>query len=411
MDPVVERVAGLDVHKDTVVANVRVPGEDGKRHEETHTFGTTLPSLLTLLDWLVGQQITVVGMEATGVYWKPVYYVLEDALECWLLNARHLKAVPGRKTDVADAAWIAQLVEYGLVRPSFVPPKPIRDLRDLTRYRKAQIQERTREAQRLDKVLQDAGLKLSSVATNILGKSARAMLEAMVAGTTDPEVLAELARGRMRAKLPALREALQSRFRPHHALIVGEILGKLDYLDEIIERLSEEIGRLIAPFASAVELLRTIPGVDQRTAEMMLAEIGADMSRFASAGHLASWAGICPGNNESGGKHRSGRTRKGSKWLREALIESAKSAARTKDTFLADQYHRLKGRRGHGRATVAVAHSILVIAYHLLSRGEPYSELGAGHYVERHGSETYKRKLVANLERMGYSVTLEPAAA
>ncbi|MDB5114412.1 MAG: transposase [Chloroflexi bacterium] len=411
MDRVVERVAGLDVHKDTVVATVRVPAEDGRRHEETHTFGTTLSDLLTLVDWLASHRVTLVGMEATGVYWKPVYFVLEDALECWLLNARHLKAVPGRKTDVADSAWIAQLVEHGLVRPSFVPPKPIRDLRDLTRYRKAQIQERTREAQRLDKVLQDAGVKLSSVATNILGKSARDMLDALVSGTTDPEVLAELARGRMRKKLPELREALRSRFRAHHGLIVGEILGKLDYLDEMIERLSEEIGRLIAPFGSAVELLRTIPGVDHRTAESLLSEIGADMSRFASAAHLASWAGMCPGNNESGGKHRSGRTRKGSKWLRLALVESAKAACRTKETFLAAQYHRLKGRRGHAKATVAVGHSILVIAYHLMSREEPYTELGATHYVERHGGEKYKRRLVASLERMGYSVTLEPTAA
>jgi transposase len=411
MERVVERVAGLDVHKDTVVATVRVPGKGAKSHQETHTFGTTLTDLLTLQDWLVSYRVTLVGMEATGVYWKPVYYVLEDTLECWLLNARHLKAVPGRKTDVADSAWIAQLLEHGLVRPSFVPPKPIRDLRDLTRYRKAQIQERSREAQRLDKVLQDAGIKLSSVATDLQGKSARDMLDAMVSGTTDPEVLAEMARGRMRRKLPALREALRGRFRPHHALIVGEIMGKLDYLDEMIERLSEEIGRLIDPFRPAVELLRTIPGVDQRTAEALLGEIGADMSRFASAAHLASWAGMCPGNNASGGRHRSGRTRKGSKWLRVALVESAKATCRTKKTFLSAQYHRLKGRRGHAKATVAVGHSILVIVYHLLSRGEPYTELGAAHYVERHGGERYRERLVANLERMGYSVTLEPTAA
>ncbi|MGI0131047.1 MAG: IS110 family transposase, partial [Thermoplasmata archaeon] len=344
-------------------------------------------------------------------YWKPVYYVLEDEFECWLLNARHLKAVPGRKTDVADSAWIAQLVEHGLVRPSFVPPKEIRDLRDLTRYRKVQIQERSREAQRLDKVLQDAGVKLSSVATNLLGKSARAMLEAMVSGTTDPEVLADLARGRMRQKLAELQAALRGRFRRHHALIVGEILNKLDFLDEMIERLSEEIGRLIDPFEWAVELLVTIPGVERRTAETLIAEIGADMGRFPSAGHLAAWAGMCPGNNESGGKRRPAGRRPGSKWLRVALIESAKSACRTKETFLAAQYQRLKGRRGHGRATVAVAHSILVIAYHLLSRREPYSELGAGHYMERHGGESYKRKLVANLERLGYRVNLEPTAA
>ena len=411
MEPVFTRVAGLDVHKDTVVATVRVPGEGGEVLQETHTFGTTLVALLTLQDWLGSHGVTLVGMEATGVYWKPVYYVLEDEFECWLLNARHLKAVPGRKTDVADSAWIAQLVEHGLVRPSFVPPKEIRDLRDLTRYRKVQIQERSREAQRLDKVLQDAGVKLSSVASSILGKSARTMLEAMVSGTTDPAVLADLARGRMRQKLPELEAALRGRFRKHHALIVGAILSKLDFLDEMIGRLSEEIGKLIDPFEWAVGLLVTIPGVDRRTAEVVVAEIGTDMSRFATAGHLASWAGMCPGNNESGGKHRPAGTRRGSRWLRQALVESAKSACRTRETFLGAQYHRLKGRRGHGRATVAVAHSILVIAYHLLSRKEPYSELGAQHYVERHGGETYKRKLVANLERMGYRVSLEPTAA
>jgi transposase len=411
MDRVVERCAGLDVHKDTVVACIRVPGEAAKRHEETVTFGTTQAALLALRDWLTSHGVTLVGMEATGVYWKPVYYVLEDAIECWLLNARHLKAVPGRKTDVADAAWIAQLVEHGLVRPSFVPPKPIRDLRDLTRYRKALIQERGREAQRLDKVLQDAGVKLSSVATDILGVSGRAMLEGLVSGTRDPEVLADLAHGRMRQKIPALREALQGRFRAHHALIVGEILAHLDYLDEAIDRLTEEVGRLIAPFGETVVLLKTIPGVEQRAAEAIVAEIGDDMSRFPSAGHLASWAGMCPGNNESAGKHRSTRTRKGSKWLRGTLVECAKAASRSRNTYLSAQYQRLKGRRGHGKATVAVGHSILVIAYHLLSRGEPYTDLGVAHFLERHGTETYRRKLVANLERMGYAVTLEPRAA
>jgi transposase len=411
MDRVVERCAGLDVHKDTVVACIRVTGDRGERHEETVTFGTTHSALLTLRDWLIGHGVTLVGMEATGVYWKAVYYVLEDAMECWLLNARHLKAVPGRKTDVADAAWIAQLVEHGLVRPSFVPPKPIRDLRDLTRYRKALIQERGREGQRLDKVLQDAGIKLSSVATDILGVSGRAMLDGLVSGTTDPEVLADLARGRMREKIPALRDALTGRFRRHHALIVGEILAHLDYLDEAIGRLSDEVGRLIAPFAETVTLLRTIPGIDQRAAEMLVAEIGDDMGRFPTAAHLASWAGMCPGNHESGGKHRSGRTRKGSKWLRENLIQCAKAAARSKNTYLSAQYGRLKGRRGHGRATVAVGHSILVIAYHLISRRQPYTDLGAAHFLERHGSEAFKRKLVSDLERLGFEVTLKTQSA
>jgi len=401
----------LDVHKDTVVAHIRVPGELGERYEETRTFSTTLPELLTLLDWLLSHGITLVGMEATGVYWKAVYYVLEDAVECWLLNARHLKAVPGRKTDVADAAWIAQLIEHGLVRPSFVPPKPIRDLRDLTRYRKAIIQERGREAQRLDKVLQDAGVKLSSVATDILGVSGRAMLDGLVRGTRDPEVLADLARGRMRTKIPLLRDALQGRFRAHHALIVGEILAHLDYLDEVIERLSDEIGRVIAPFEKAVTLLKTIPGVEQRAAEVLIAEIGDDMSRFASAGHLASWAGMCPGSNESAGKRRPVRTRKGSKWLRCMLVECANAAARSRNTYLAAQYARLKGRRGHGKAIVAVGTRSWSSRTTCSAAGEPYSELGASHYLERHGTESYKRKLVANLERMGYAVTLAPTAA
>ncbi len=410
MDQVVDRCAGLDVHKDTVVATVRVPGEQGRRHEELHTFGTTTNDLLALRDWLKSWEVTLVGMEATGVYWKPVYYVLEDEVECWLLNARHMRNVPGRKTDVADSAWIAQLIEHGLVRPSFVPPKPIRDLRDLTRYRKVQIEERGREAQRLDKVLQDAGLKLSSVATDILGVSGRAILDALVSGTRDADVLADLARGRLRSKLPLLREALTGRFRPHHALIIGEMLAKLDYLDEAIGRLSDEIGRLIDPFAAKVELLRTIPGVDQRSAEVILAEVGADMSRFPSAQHLASWAGMCPGNNESAGKHKSGKTRKGSKWLRGTLVQSASAAARSKDTYLAAQYARLKGRRGHPKAIVAVGHSILVIAYYLLSRDQPYTDLGAAHFLERHGTDSYKRRLIANLERLGYTVQLEPAA-
>jgi transposase len=319
--------------------------------------------------------------------------------------------VPGRKTDVADSVWICQLVEHGLVRPSFVPPKPIRELRDLTRYRKALIQERTREAQRLQKVLEDAGIKLGTVASDVLGVSGRAMLDGLVAGTHDPAVLAELAKGRLRAKLPALREALEGRFRTHHALLLGELLAHLDYLDEAIDRLSNQVARVVAPCSPLLALLITIPGVSQRTAEVILAEIGTDMGQFPSAGHLASWAGICPGNNESAGKHRAGTTRKGSRWLRVALIEAANAAARGKGTYLASQYARLKGRRGHKKAIVAVAHSILVIAWHLLSTGQPYSDLGADWFLQRHASEAYRNRLVRQLERMGHKVTLEPADA
>jgi transposase len=373
VETLIRRCAGLDVHKATVVACVRVIDENGELLSFTQSFGTTTSDLLKLNDWLMSYAVTIVGMESTGVYWKAVYTLLETEFECWLLNAQHLRNVPGRKTDVADAAWIAQLVAHGLVRSSFVPPKEIRELRELTRYRKSMIQERSREAQRLHKTLEGAGIKISSVASDILGVSGRAMLQALIAGTHDPDVLAELARGRLRKKLPALRKALAGWFSPTHRVLVSELLAHLEYLDESIERLSDDIGAMIAPFSAAIDLLDTIPGINRRTAEVVLAEIGPDMSRFSSSAHLASWAGMCPGNNESAGKHFSGRTRKGSKWLRTALVESAQAAARTKDTYLAAQYARIKGRHGHNKAIFAVAHSILVIAFHILQRGQPYA--------------------------------------
>jgi transposase len=386
--------------------------ENGELQSYTQSFGTTTSDLLKLNDWLMSYSVTIVGMESTGVYWKPVYTLLETEFECWLLNAQHLRNVPGRKTDVADAAWIAQLVAHGLVRPSFVPPKEIRELRELTRYRKTVIQERSREAQRLHKSLEGAGIKLSCVASDILGVSGRDMLQGLIAGTHDPDVLAELARGRLRKKLPALRKALTGWFSPTHRVIVGELLAHLEYLDESIGRLSDDITAMIAPFVAEIDLLDTIPGVNRRTAEAVLAEIGPDMSRFPSSGTLASWAGMCPGNNESAGKRFSGKTRKGSKWLRTALVESAEAAARTKGTYLAAQYARIKGRHGHNKAIVAVAHSILVIAYHILQRGQPYNELGGDYFIERQNKDAYQRRLVKQLERMGYDVTLgaKPAA-
>jgi len=409
MDRVVERCCGLDVHKASVTACVKVPAESGgPPHQEVGEFATTTQGLLKLRDWLASFEIELVGMEATGVYWKPIYYLLEDDFECWLLNARHLKNVPGRKTDVKDAEWICQLVEHGLVHPSFVPPKEIRELRNLTRYRKAQIEERTREVQRLDKVLQDAGIKLSCVATRVLGVSGRAMLDALVEGTTDAEVLAELARGKLRSKLPALRDALEGRFSSHHALMVGKILAHIDYLDESIAELSVEIERVIAPFSDKVELLDTIPGVDRKTAEVLIAEIGVDMGQFPTHAHLASWAGMCPGNDESAGKRRSGKTRKGSKWLRSALIEAARAAARSRGTYLAAQYARLKGRRGSKKAAVAVGHSILVICYHVLEREVPYEELGEDYFHRHRSGEAYTKRLVRQLERLGHKVALEP---
>jgi transposase len=412
LETLIRRCAGLDVHKASVVACVRVIDDSGELVSVTQSFGTTTSDLLKLNDWLMSYAVTLVGMESTGVYWKPVYTLLESEFECWLLNAQHLRNVPGRKTDVADAAWIAQLVAHGLVRPSFVPPKEIRELRELTRYRKAVIQDRSREAQRLHKTLESAGIKLANVATDILGVSGRDMLQGLIAGTHDPDVLAELARGRLRKKLPALRKALTGWFSPTHRVLVGELLAHLEYLDESIERLSDDITAMIAPFATSIDLLDTIPGVDRRTAQVVLAEIGPDMSRFPTSGNLASWTGVCPGNNESAGKRFSGKTRKGSKWLRRALVEAAQAAARTKGTYLASQYARIKGRHGHNKAIIAVAHSILVIAYHILQRQQPYNELGGDYFIERQNKDAYQRRLVKQLERMGYDVTLDakPAA-
>ena len=412
MRRMLERCAALDVHKKMVTACARIVKETGELEELTVEFATMAADLLALRDWLKELGATHVAMEATGVYWKPVYYLLEDDFECWLLNAGHMKNVPGRKTDVKDAEWICQLVEHGLVRPSFVPPKEIRHLRDLTRYRKRQIEERTREVQRLEKVLQDAGIKLSSVATRVLGASGREMLDALVEGTTDPEVLADLAKGRLRKKIPALKEALEGHFSNHHAFMVGRILAHVDYLEESIADLSSQIERAIAPFSEQqVELLDTIPGVDRRTAETLIAEIGVDMSRFPTAGHLASWAGMCPGNDESGGKRRSGKTTKGSEWLRTALTEAAHAAARTKGSYLSAQYAAIKGRRGSKKAAVAVGHSILVICYHILEREVPYEELGEEHFRKQQRcstSEAYTRRLVRKLERLGHKVALEP---
>jgi len=410
-DQLHERVAGLDVHKAQVTAAVRVPGRDGARVQEVAEFRTTVQGLLALRDWLCAHGITYVAMEATGVYWRPIWAILEDDFECILCNARDVKQVPGRKTDVSDSAWLAQLAEAGLLRASFVPPKPIRALRNLTRYRKTQIEERQREANRMHKILEDTGIKLDCVATDILGASGRAMLDALCAGTTDPEILAELAQGRMRSKIPALREALEGRFDAQHALIVSAILAHLDFLDEQIMLLSDAIEEQIGPFEPAVELLCTIPGVQRRTAEVIIAETGADMSVFPSAKHLASWAGQCPGNDESAGKRRSGRTRKGSRWLGIALTEAALAATRQKNTYLGAQYRRLRGRRGHKKALGAVKHSIIVAAWHMLSTGELYNDPGADYFDRRVDPQRKIKRLITQLEGLGQRVVLEPAAA
>ena len=412
METVVERPAALDVHKGQVTACVRVPGEGRAREQHLAEFPTTVAGLLTLRDWLVAFGVQQVVMEATGVFWKPVWAILEDEFECLLVNARHVKQVPGRKTDVSDAAWLCQLAEAGLLRASFVPPKPIRALRNLTRYRKTQIQERQREANRLHKALEDTGIKLDCVATDILGVSGRAMLDALVSGTTDPEILAELAKGRLRAKIPALKQALEGRFDHLHAVWIGAILAHLDFLDGQIASLSEAIGEQIAPFERAVELLCTIPGVQRRTAEVIVAEIGVDMSVFPTAKQLVSWAGMCPGNDQSAGKRRSGKSRKGSKWLDWALEESGLAAIRAKDVYLAAQYARLKPRRGHKKALGAVKHSLLVACWHMLSTGELYRELG-GDYFRKRDPERITKRLITQLESLGHKVILEelPQAA
>jgi transposase len=410
METVFERVAALDVHKAQVTACVRVPARGGRREQQLAEFATTVRGLVALRDWLEAHRVTHVAMEATGVYWQPIWHVLEDAFELTLCNARHVKQVPGRKTDVSDAAWLCQLMEAGLLRGSFVPPKPQRALRTLTRYRKTQIQERQREANRLHKALEDTGIKLDCVASDILGASGRAMLDALVAGTSDPTVLAELAKGKLRAKLPALREALEGRFEAHHALVIGAILAHLDFLDEHIDRLSDAIEEQLGPFAPGVPLAATITGVAERTAQVMVTEIGTDMTRFPSAAHLASWAGRCPGNHQSAGKRRSGRPRKGSKWLTIALTEAALAATRTKGSYLQAQYQRLRPRIGHGRALGAVQHSILVAYWHMFTTGETYRDLG-GDYYQRRDPQRQIQRLIAQLERLGQHVTLEPAAA
>jgi transposase len=409
MNRMLERCAGLDVHKRSVVATARIPDGAGGRQVITHTFGTTTADLLGLRDWLEHLAVTHVAMESTGVYWKPIFYVLEEGFTVLLVNAQHLKHVPGRKSDVQDSAWIAQLLENGLLRGSFVPPVPIRDLRDLTRYRKKQIQERTREVNRLQKVLEEAGLKLTSVLSDIMGLSGRAMLKALADGTTDPTVIADLARGRLRGKLPALRQALQGRFRPHHAFLLEQILAKIDFLEEIIAACSARIGEQLIPFVGPMARLQTIPGVKQRTAEVIVAETGGDMTQFPSDGHLCSWGGVCPGQEESAGKRRVTRTRHGNPALRMALIEAATAASRTKATALSALYQRIKRRRGHQRAVVAVAHQILTIAYHILARDTTYEELGPDYFQHRH-RERNARRHVRQLEELGYHVTLAPAA-
>ena len=401
---------GLDIHKKFVVACLLTTNAEGHVQKESRTFSTMTHDLLAMLDWLQAAGCTHVAMESTSSYWRPIYNLLEGQFILLVGNAYHMKTVPGRKTDVKDAEWIADLLRHGLIRGSFIPTPAQRQLRDLTRYRTHLVEERARLTNRLQTVLEDANVKLASVVTDIRGASARAILSALIAGETNPTMLADLALGRMRSKRAILAQAVVGRFTSHHAFLITEHLSQLDYLEEAVERVGAEITQRLADEQAALELLDTIPGVEQRAAEIMLAEVGTDLARFPTAKHLASWAGICPGHKESGGKRLSGKTRKGNIWLRHVLFEVAHAASKTKDTYLSAQYRLLAARRGKQRALIALGHSILVSAYHILTRRVPYRELGPL-YFDALDRQRVQQRLVQRLERLGYTVNLQPIAA
>ncbi|MEK5520584.1 IS110 family transposase [Heyndrickxia sp. FSL W8-0423] len=406
MDVVYSHCCGLDVHKKNVVACVITP--EGK---EIRTFTTMTDDLINLVDWIKAKECTVAAMESTGAFWKPIYNLLElEDVKPMVVNAQHIKNVPGRKTDIKDAEWIADLLRHGLIKGSYIPSRDQRELRELIRYRRSLIDERARETNRIQKVLEGANIKLSSVASNVLGKSGRAMIEAMIAGEEDPEALSALAKGRLKNKKEELMCALNGLMGPHQKLLLETQLRHIDFLDQEIKRLDEEVKARMLPFEEVLELLETIPGVGRRTSEQILAEIGIDVEeQFGSAARMCSWAGLCPGNNESAGKRKSGRTRKGNKKLRSALVEAARAAARTKNTYLSSQYHRIAARRGANRAAVAVAHSILTIVYYIIVRRQPYIELGPNYYEERK-KETVIKQSIKKLESLGYKVNVESTA-
>jgi transposase len=410
METLYPRCCGLDVHKRDLVACLITPGADGHSTKSIRTFGTMTVEVLALADWLTAAGCTHVAMESTGVYWKPIYNVLEGLFTLLLVNARHIKAVPGRKTDVKDCEWIADLLQHGRVQARVVPERGQRELRESTRYRASLVRERTAEANRLQKTVEGANSKLASVATDILGKSGREILAALIAGERDSEALAQLAKGRLREKLPALAQALIGQFGAHQRLMVAEQSAHVDYLDAAIERIRGEIAQRLCVNDQLIERLDAIPGSGRYVVEALIAEIGTEMSRFPTDRHLASWAGMCPGNRESAGKRQSGKTRKGSPWLRTLLVQAAHAAGRTKGTYLAAQYRRLTARRGRNRAAIAVGHSILVSIYHMIQRGTAYGDLGP-QYFDRRDQQAVERRLVRRLEGLGYTVSLEPRAA
>jgi transposase len=400
------RCVGLDVHKATVVACLLLTAASGQVRKEVRTFATTTVGLLALSDWLASQEVTHVAMESTGVFWRPIFNILEGSFQVILVNAQHMKAIPGHKTDVKDSEWIADLLRHGLLRASFIPPKPIRDLRDLVRYRKTLVQQRAQQINRVQKVLETANIKLSSVASDVLGKSGRDMLDALLAGVSDAETLADLARGRLRAKLPVLREALEGRVEATHRILLRHLLDQIDTLEAVIEKLQGEIDLLLLPYEALLLLLLQIPGIGRIAAAAILAEIGDDMTRFPSAKHLSSWAGVAPGNRQSGGKRLKAVSNKGNTHLRAMLAEAVWVISHTKDNYLSAQYHRLARRIGAKRAVVAVSHSLLVIIYHMLRANQDYHDLGP-HFFETLDGTRQRDTAVRRLEALGYTVLLE----
>lgn len=409
MEILYPRCAGLDVHKDTVAVCVLTPGPTAEPKREIRMFGTTTTELRRLREWLRENRVSHAAMESTGVYWKPVFNILESACQLILVNARHIKQVPGRKTDKADCAWIASLLRHGLLEASFVPEAEVRELRDLCRTRTTLVRECVQVGNRLRKVLEDANIKLDSVASDALGVSGRDMILALIRGCEDPSELAELARGRLRAKLPELEQALEGRVTAHHRFLLREFMRQLAFLEGQVARFEQEIGRHMGPFEWAAELLMTMPGVNRTAACALLAEIGADMSRFPSARHLASWAGLCPGNHESAGKRRSGKSHRGNRWIKGVMTEIAWAACRTKNSYSNAQYRRLAGHRGKKRALVAAANSLLQAAWHMLTHRHSYKELG-GDYLDRLHQKQLERALIRRLEKLGHRVILEPVA-
>lgn len=410
MQTLVECGCGLDVHQATVVACLLTLRKDGKVHKQVRTFGTTTRELVSLRTWLLAEGCTHAAMESTGVYWKPIYAVLEGVLEIVVANAQHVKKVPGRKTDVKDAEWLADLLCHGLLRPSFVPPKPIRELRDLVRYRRKLVQSQAAERNRLLKVLEGANIKLASVATDVFGLSGRLMLRALIEGKASPPEIAVLAKGKLRNKIPELELALEGNIQEHHRFLLELQLQRLEAAERDLATLEQRIQQKLEPYATQLQLLDEIPGVDWSVAAVIIAELGIDMTVFQTVSQLVSWAGVCPGNNESAGKRKSSRITKGNVYLKVALVEAANAAARAKGTYLRDKFYRLKARRGYKRAAVAVAHKILVAVYHILSQNVSYEELG-DLYLDKLNKHHLTQNLVRRLERLGFQVTLQAKAA